>query len=235
MESGSPSTPHHRALLLPGLDGTGLLFRRFVDLRPPQFHAQVLAYPSTLATYAEAEELVASRLPVDGRVLLIAESFSGPIAVRIAARFEHRISGVVLVASFVRSPVASIARAVPWRAVFSVRAPAVALRRMLLGQDCPDSLVDELRVVLQPLPSRTLAQRIRAVLTVDASAQLRACAVPMLYIAGQDDRLVGRRSLAAIHAIRPELEHISVSAPHLILQRNPTAAWQAIERFAAEF
>ena len=229
-----PDSPRHHALLLPGLDGTGLLFRPFMDLRPPQFHADVLAYPDTVDSYAAAEAFVASSLPEDGRVLLIAESFSGPVAISLAARFEQRIAGVVLVASFVRAPVPALALALPWRVVFSVRPPALALRQALLGPDCDDPLVREMQDILGRLPPRMLARRIRAVLAVDVSQQLRACRVPMLYIAGRDDRLVGSRGLAAIHAVRPELEHVSLAAPHLVLQRAPEPAWAAIQRFADE-
>lgn len=232
MPSQSPPTPRHHALLLPGLDGTGRLFRPFTDLRPPQFRADVLAYPDAVHSYGAAEELVASHLAqLEGRVLVIAESFSGPVAVRLATKLEHRISAVVLVASFVRSPVPTLARAMPWRVVFSIRPPALALRQALLGPDCDDSLVHEMQGVLAKLPARTLAQRIRAVLDVDVSEQLRACSVPILYIAGRDDRLVGARGLAGIHAVRPNLEHVELDAPHLVLQRSPAAAWRAIERF----
>jgi pimeloyl-[acyl-carrier protein] methyl ester esterase len=233
MPSASPPKRRHHALLLPGLDGTGLLFRPFTDSQPPQFRADVLAYPHAIASYAEAEELVASQLPADDRVMLIAESFSGPVAVRLAARLEHRISGVVLVASFVRSPVPALARALPWRVLFSVRPPAPALRQALLGPDCDASVVREMQTVLARLPGRTLALRVRSVLSVDASEPLRACRVPMLYVAGRYDRLVGARGLAGIHAVRPDVEHVIVDAPHLVLQRNPAAAWAAIERFAA--
>jgi len=235
MPSDSPSTPRHHALLLPGLDGTGLLFRPFTDLRPPQFRTDVLSYPEALVSYADAEAFVAARLPEGARTLLIAESFSGPIAVRLAARLHQRVAGVVLVASFVRSPVTALAQAVPWRVVFSVRPPRLALRLTLLGPDCEEAVVRAMQDVLARLPARTMAHRLRSVLTVDVSEQLRACVVPMLYICGRDDRLVGTRGLADIHAVRPELEHITVDAPHLVLQRNPADAWAAIERFVKGF
>jgi pimeloyl-[acyl-carrier protein] methyl ester esterase len=228
----SDSPPRHRALLLPGLDGTGLLFRPFTDVRPPQFRADVLSYPETLDAYDDAVEFVASRLPDDARVLLVAESFSGPAAISVAVRHEQRVCGVVLVASFARSPVPSVALAVPWRIVFCVRPPALALRRALLGMDCEASMVSQMQSVLAQLPGRVLARRVRSVLTVDVSEQLRACRVPMLYICGRDDLLVGPRALAVILGIRPDLPHVTLDAPHLVLQRAPTPAWHAIERFA---
>ena len=77
-------------VLLPGLDGTGKLFAELVKSLDPGVSAIVVAYPRDQPMgYEELDTLVMSvlnKLPPDQRYVLLGESFSGPLAIRIAAR-----------------------------------------------------------------------------------------------------------------------------------------------------
>lgn len=74
-------------VLLPGLDGTGKLFAEFVRALNPTVECVVVAYPKDQPMgYEELEGLVVSALPKDRAFVLLGESFSGPLAIRIAAR-----------------------------------------------------------------------------------------------------------------------------------------------------
>jgi hypothetical protein len=53
-------------VLLPGLDGTGLLFRAFVEALSPHVETQVVTYPvDQRLGYAELDALVRAALPTD--------------------------------------------------------------------------------------------------------------------------------------------------------------------------
>lgn len=68
------------------MDGTGELFRPFLAASKPEFRATVIKYPTDkLLDYAALAESVSSQLPTDERFVLLAESFSGPIAISLAA------------------------------------------------------------------------------------------------------------------------------------------------------
>jgi pimeloyl-ACP methyl ester carboxylesterase len=58
--------------------------------------------------------------------------------------------------------------------------------------------------------------------------------VPILYLAGRRDRLVGARAARAIHRIRPDVTVRTLDAPHLVLQVRPVEAWREISRFVAD-
>jgi pimeloyl-ACP methyl ester carboxylesterase len=74
-------------VLLPGLDGTGKLFAEFVEALKSVVECVVVAYPCDQPMgYGELEGLVVSALPKDRPFVLLGESFSGPLAIRIAAR-----------------------------------------------------------------------------------------------------------------------------------------------------
>src|SRR4051794_17198322 len=87
------------------MDGTGEFFAEFIAALPPGVEPMVVKYPPDRAmNYAELEELVRASLPVERPFVLLAESFSGPVAVAIAASKPAGLRGLVLVCSFVRSP-----------------------------------------------------------------------------------------------------------------------------------
>lgn len=232
-------------VLLPGMDGTGRLFSGFVAelaawIRPvviplPAIAVgtrpeRVLAPPTALLDALAAH--VRERLPAGGRFAVLGESFSGPIALRLAAVRPPGLAAVVLVASFHRRPVArwrSLAAAlVP---VLPVPPPRWAIRRLLAGPDASPALVREVRDAVASVPPAEIAARVRAALAEDASAALAACAVPVLSLHGARDRLLRRALPEELRALRPALQIERLAAPHLVLQRAPRDAARAVERF----
>ena len=79
-------------ILLPGLDGTAKLFEPFIAAAPSRFSVTPVALPCEKLTYEELADSVASTVP-DGPVVVIAESFSGPLAIALAER--HPIAAFV--------------------------------------------------------------------------------------------------------------------------------------------
>src|SRR4051812_32511050 len=94
-----------RFVFLPGLDGTGLLFEPLLkiwnDAKPPI----VISYPTNhFLDYSELEIYVRPQFPRREPYILVAESFGGPLAIRIAAHQPAFLKGLVLSATFVRQP-----------------------------------------------------------------------------------------------------------------------------------
>src|SRR6516225_8307668 len=92
-------------LLLPGMDGTGRLFEPLLPFLPPSLVAVVLAYPPDRPLdYAELLPYVEAAIPDGQEFLVLGESFSGPLALLLAARQPPGLRGIILCASFARSP-----------------------------------------------------------------------------------------------------------------------------------
>ena len=74
-------------VVLPGLDGTATLHSAFVDAVYAAFDSvAVISYPSNqILDYVALEALVRAELPPVAAFVLLGESFSGPIALSIAA------------------------------------------------------------------------------------------------------------------------------------------------------
>jgi pimeloyl-[acyl-carrier protein] methyl ester esterase len=93
-------------VLLPGMDGSGLLFADFIEALGPDVDAKVVAYPpDRVLGYPELTVLARAELPSDRPFVLLAESFSGPVAVALAALRPPGLRALVLACSFVRSPI----------------------------------------------------------------------------------------------------------------------------------
>jgi pimeloyl-ACP methyl ester carboxylesterase len=92
-------------VLLPGMDGTGALFAGFVSALGADFEPIVVSYPPERALdYRALEEFVHAQLP-DGRsFFLLGESFSGPIAISLAASKPDGLIGLVLTCTFAKNP-----------------------------------------------------------------------------------------------------------------------------------
>ena len=98
-----------RLVLLPGLDGTGALFKPLVDAIGSRAATTVISYSSPeVSRYADCRAVVERNLPREEPYVLVGESFSGPIAVSIAAARPPGLIGLVLAASFVSSPRAAL-------------------------------------------------------------------------------------------------------------------------------
>lgn len=219
-------------VLLPGMDGTGRLFRGLIEVIPADWPTRVMSYPTQrMASYGEILQVVESELRDEGKMALVAESYSGPVALRYAAQHPERVVAVVLCASFVCPPAPRWLWWVTGRWMFWCRPPQFALRRLLLGRDASDVLVSEVREAIAMVPAKVLARRLRDVLEVECADALRASKAPLMYLAGSRDVLVGRRAAAAIQRIRPDVEIRVIDGPHLLLQREAKAAWVAIEEF----
>lgn len=214
-----------KTLLLPGLDGTGALFGPFLRELDPALGPTVISYP------LDAVALPAIELPRGEPFALLAESYSGAAALHIAGAQPPGLVAIVLVASFVSSPLRWLpARLVrPWLLGPMARSRMLN-RRQLLGA-APDDLVDFVTQTIAQVPPATLAARVRRVLTLDARGDLAASKAPLLYLQATRDRIVSERSVNEIRAGRADVIVERIEGPHLLLQCNPSAGARAVERF----
>lgn len=220
-------------LLLPGLDGSAQLFRRFRAVATGALDFRPVPYPpDRFLDYTELEMLVRGRFP-RGPFAILGESFGGPLALRIAAKAPQGLVGVVLAATFHRRPARPvIARATLLApAFFRLPLPPHVVRLLLAGGDASQELVEEVREAVRHVPARVMAARARAALGVDASEPLRRCPVPVLFLGGRNDRLLRREIPEEVRALHPGAEIHLLDTPHLVLQRRPEEAMRIVEEF----
>ena len=219
-------------VLLPGMDGTGALVSDFVAELKPKIEVTVVAYPTdATAGYAELESTVRAALPADKSFFLLGESFSGPIAISIAASPPPGLRGLVLCSSFVRSP----RRSLTWfRLLIRIlpldKAGPIA-NWLLLGRFSKEHLRLSLARALAQVSPAALRARLAAVASVDVSSKLAKVRVPVLYLRASEDRLVPRSAGAEIKGILPAVGIAELEGPHFLLQTAPVAAAREVMEF----
>lgn len=221
-----------RAILLPGMDGSGELLSDFAAALAPEFDASVIAYPpNVVMDYIALREHVRAKLPTDESFVIIAESFSGPIAIELAAGHPSGLAGLVLTNSFARRPRAASG----WRSWLlgrmpHARVPAWFYSRWLLGRWSSRSWRKRLRAAVAPLGRDVLRQRLRDVQQVDVLDLIAYIPCPLLVLRATHDRLVGRDSWLAMRDRSRHAVCIELQGPHLLLQAQPQACADAIKQ-----
>lgn len=218
-----------RFVVMPGLDGTGRLQKAFCEALRAFGEVDPVVYPSSVVTYAQAVAYLRPLLP-DGPFVMIAESYSGPVAAMLAADRPHGLCGVVYLASFARRP-----RVVPaWMALALRAAPvrsrlSLALARpVLIGRWGGPGFVAHLKDVLQDLPQRVSAGRMKAVLSVDVREALKRIEVPQVYVQARGDMLVPRRAARDFEAAGCEI--VVVDGPHFLAEANPDGVAEVLRQ-----
>ena len=236
MTARDPSSASERArftiVLLPGMDGTGALFKPLINALGDQFTIRLVRYPDQAMGYAALATMARRALPTQGPFLILAESFSGPIAVALAAANPRGLRGVILSSSFVRNPRPTCVALRPLVDLLRFKSvPFSILNHLLLGLHSTAPLRSALRAAVSQIAAHTYRSRIRAVLSVDVSSKLGQVKVPLLYLLATEDRLVPASASKSMLQVRPDMQVISISAPHMLLQVAPRTAANVIQVF----
>lgn len=220
-------------IVLPGLDGTATLHSSFCKAASSSFETVVvIPYPPQEALdYSALETLVREVLPPTLPFVLLGESFSGPIALSIAADPPSNLVAVVLSTSFGNSPLPALSRLAPLIRFAPVRAvPRSILSWWLLGRWATPDLQGSLDRALLAVSPAVL--RLRAAAALQASVpDLVAVTVPVLYLRGTQDRLVSPYAGARILSSVQSIVIVDIEGPHLLLQAAPQACARVIGDF----
>ena len=208
------------------MDGTGRLFQPLEASIGKQARSTTVSYPTTEPLgYDALLEVVEASLPEEPFVL-VAESFSGPLAIRLAAENPRLLRGLVLCNTFVTSPFPpSLLRCCSTMAwLLFLPTPAFLIRWFLLGRGAATHLVARTRTTIASVRLAVLATRLREIASVDVPRALARIDVPVLYLAGSQDRLLSVRGMRSIKDASRDVEIETIQGPHLLLQACPEEA-----------
>lgn len=213
-------------LIFPGLDGTDRLLQPFREAAPECASVNVLTLPDNPA--ADFSGLVRHFDHLfDDRTdcMIIGESFSGPLSVMLAKRHSRVVKHLVIVASFLTSPLPWFEPFVPWRFLFRLPIPSLAAS-WLIG--IHQGLIPELKEAVRDQSAVTLARRIELISRIDVENEFRELTCPVTYLLPTQDRLVSSRHAGRMKELKPDMRICELEGPHLILQTRPAASWKKI-------
>jgi len=221
-------------VLLPGLDGTGELFGPLINYIPEGIKPIVISYPrDRQCSYIELKEIIMEELPMETDFFLLGESFSGPLAIMIAGQRPERLRGLILCATFIINPF----RFIPsWIHIISVGPiyrlwPLLIRMRTIHETDQIKELANIAIGLIKTVNPDVIAGRIKSIFQVDVEKELLSFDLPILYIVGDEDRLIRRHNFEKIKKIRPDVLLRVIKTQHCILQREPLDAANVLIEF----
>lgn len=220
--------------LLPGLHGTSNLFTPLIEALG-DVPTELITYPVEISqSYDSLLEWLLKNIDWSIPRALVAESFSGPLALRVAEQQTDSVRALTLAASFCASPTNPGLALLPLRPLMLLRPTKRALRHFLIGEDVSEREVEELRKVVRSIPSKTLSQRIRAILSLEEDQCPNLKNIPIQILQAQNDTMI---PWEAQNQLRMQYGHATthwLDAPHLILQTLPRECAALIKEFSTQ-
>jgi pimeloyl-ACP methyl ester carboxylesterase len=223
-------------VLLPGLDGTGKLFADFLKALDLGVCASAVPYPPNVPLgYDELESLVRAALPAHGPFVLLGESFSGPLAIRIAAAPPPGLVGLILCVTFASNPYPHLA----WARRLAAFVPLKSLPRwlrapLMWGSASPSKAPRQSERAMAGVDAAVIRHRIAALLSVDETAALAKISVPTLVLCATRDRVLSNTAAMRIMRGIPHAQRVDVDGPHLLLNTHPKECAAAVLSFIRE-
>jgi pimeloyl-ACP methyl ester carboxylesterase len=197
---GSRGNSGPTVFLVPGLDGTALMFYRQIPLLSESFHPIAFALPNdSICTMDSLVENLLQRInratqDQEEKVLLCGESFGRALSMSFALAFPHRLRGMVIVNSFpvIRRRfllhfVPLALKAVPWGAMAFMR--RFTESRVHCAHTLPEDLM-EFRERSRAIDRTGYVRRLEILQDYDIRDSLQQIQVPTLLLAGDQDQLV---------------------------------------------
>jgi pimeloyl-ACP methyl ester carboxylesterase len=163
---------------------------------------------------------------------VLGSSFAGPLALMLAREDADNVRGVILSATFLRSPRRrwiqlrfALVGPVIWTVRATRRLPVWALRRR------DDAFRRAKAETWARVSARVLAARARAVVGVDVREVLRHCACPVLCVAFDEDDVVPRANADEILQCCPAAHLVVLQGGHLAMHMDPDPLAGEVARF----
>lgn len=215
-----------KLVLLPGLDGTGLLFAPFIDALANTIEPQVLTYPcESKLSYTALSDHVMRALPRKEAFVLLGESFSCPIAYHIALQAPANLKFVFFVAGFLANPrplMLSLFKAQPWNTPRAQALPEWVLKTFLFDRQTDAAVITLFKQALSRVPIEVITSRLREIGAL--ARPHRACDIHSCYLQARGDRLVPATCVSHFTRVMRDIKVQPIDGPHFILQSHPSEA-----------
>jgi pimeloyl-[acyl-carrier protein] methyl ester esterase len=224
-----------RLVFLPGLDGTGISYEPLGPFIAADADVTVVRYPlDEPLSFRETVECAASQVGAADGSVVVAESFSGPVAVELVGSGQLKPKCLVLCATFARSPrrgLLSMARRLPLANLMGLPIPDGFLRFAMGGTEFAPLLLPMWYRVKDMVSPKILAHRLDLVSRVDVRRWLPQLTMPCCYIQAIGDALVPPKASLDSEAGVRNFELKTLRGPHFLLQARPRESVRIIETF----
>ncbi len=223
-----------KIVLLPGLDGTGELFYPLLQ-RLSVFDVKIIKLPLTgNQDYETLSNHLKLLLPTKD-FILVAESFSGPIAAILANKNISALKGIVFVATFLSTPakhLLALSQYVPVKALLNLPLSDFFTKHLLFESTVTKEMLEKFNRVVKTLPATIFKQRLKVLLNLKFNYE--TCDIPSVYLQPENDRLVDKDKYEEFERYFSNISRQSIAGPHFLLQTQPDKCAEEIQRFYRE-
>jgi pimeloyl-ACP methyl ester carboxylesterase len=223
--------------MLPGFDGTGALLAPLVAELDGRFQTRVVRYPKNKPLiYPQLFPCIREVLPWGKPYSILADSFSGHLALLFAEDQPQYLESIILCSSFIIDPTVPPKwwNKLSWKDPFKAPFSEETLKTYFLGENCSATLLSETRRAFESIPPEILEFRWNMALRTNAWPQLARCRKPLLYLSGSQDKLCSPSTPEQIVAQNGRVEVLTMNGPHCVLQTSPREAAAYIDGFAQQ-
>jgi pimeloyl-[acyl-carrier protein] methyl ester esterase len=219
------------------MDGTDISFEPMRELLPRDIDVKVIRYPvDKLLNFDETVQCAMDQIQSDQQeVIVIAQSFSGPVAITLVGSGKLKAKCLILCSTFAKSPrpvLFKILSYLPLELLIRLPFPRFLVKHVVAGGDAAaDLFLAMWQRVKSLVPAKTLVHRLKVINQVDVRGWLPKLTVPCLYIQASFDRSVPASSLFDFTETITDLRVKRIKGPHFILQAQPDVSLSAIQNF----
>lgn len=214
-------------ILLPGMDGTGVLFKPFLNVLSQEISTTVITYPcEQKLSYGELISYVETQLPKKTEFVLLAESFSGPIAYKIAK--NENLKAIIFIASFIQPPnrLLTLIKTISFSFLIPKRLPHFILK-FLLGNLAGKEHYELVNEALMKVKKEVLAFRMKEM--ANLPRDMTDTINKSIYIQAISDNLVCSKNADKISELSIESQIYKIEGSHFVLQVNPEKCSKIIQ------
>ncbi|MDO3388228.1 alpha/beta hydrolase [Gilvimarinus sp. SDUM040013] len=224
-----------RLVLLPGMDGTGDLFAPLLAELPQKYCTEVVSLNSLSAeSYDGQVRLLVEKLWNNEPKVLVAESYSGPLALQLCQQLPNCVTAVIFIASFTGppSPYSKHSHKIPLGLMSSGPVSRVVLN--YLGFD-RKATQDQLSRVFQSVEKTGMPKMRQRLRNISRLTNLNVSVnVPALYIRPKNDRFVSLDTVRQVATTFSSTEVVELQRGHFIGQHSAKECAGQIDRFLLE-
>lgn len=226
-------------VILPGFDGTGQLSAEFERQIPSEIDVCVAEYPpDRLLDMEGLADHVEGCIPPGRSVVLLAVSFSGPVAIRMLDRRRHHYLGALFCVTFATPPrpfLLQLCRWIPFGWIVRnliLTSAAVVRHFFFFRRDTAEHIRLFQRAARKP-SAEVITGRLRILAEADEREALARVDIPCCYIRASGDRMIPGRNVQPFLENLRDLEVRTIEGPHCLLLSHPAESWMEVERFLA--
>jgi alpha-beta hydrolase superfamily lysophospholipase len=218
-----------KLVLLPGMDGTGILFKDFIDTCHSE--CQIISLPQNGSqTYQDLALAIQHHIPEEEYVLL-AESFSGALIPLLLNQVKRKPVALILVASFLHSPrpiLLRITQFLPLSLLLSMPG-AKAITKYFCMKGASVEQFNQFWSLVKSLDKNLLKERLMSIQNM--RYQVDVINLPTLCLIAKNDKLVPKSISIKLVDHFSDIKIKTLTGPHFILQTNARDCVAAINSF----